>query len=878
MSNLNRRHRRDSLIRMIAMTVVFTLLLAGWVQTPASADRREADPVPPAPKKVPSDAPPANGGTGDSTLPQEICFGCCGGAPAAPPPPPPPPPAKEKDTQPVETDTPTTPDPDTDPNPDVLPKDAPLPPSDDTAPTPPPAPSTPDSVEKLPPVGGVGDVPDAPPPSTPDGPPVTDPGLPDQPSPDETPRDPAEPREPDETPRDPAEPREPGEPDRDVPPGTPEKPDCPAPTETPDAPETTDEPERPAPPPSPAAAPRSGPRVGPSVPTTGPRVTAGPSGMRGKPSARRGPSGVRGQGTVDAENSWSIWWELNRWRYLPQRTEIARRAAEGVTGADPAAAIKAAWDQQRVALTTRMALPFLWKVLNPASDQPEELRTAALIGMGRVARNEAAIDLLLHYAMTSEYSEAVRQAAIVGLGHIRRTNPQEQFAATRLDLLRIQLLRVFDHRLSPTLIRAKAILAIGMLGDQPHGSPMGESGEVVTRELWRRLAQDYSGNELPVALLTAIGMQPKESVPNVVREGLAQIALGKRVHGQRWSAAQRSHALTTRVRVGGAGTLAALSRVLASRRAPEEVRRAGFLALGSLAASLDDASREDAFAAWKAGEARAKDPLTRGLGLVALGRLLGADIDSRDGDSHLLYGTDAAKTLEKRARSGDAVTRGFAVLGLSIAARGTSDAMDEHALAFGARAERQLLEGLVRGTGDDHMVAAYAVGLGLVGSRRAVEPLTSILRDRARSAELRGRSAVALAQIGGRTPRLMTTLRAAMMDRRDTVLRQESALALSFLGQGDESKVLVADLERGQSQFTLTQIARALGHLGRLEAVPAMLEAARNAENGGSARSYAVAAMGLILNPEELGSLNRVRFDANYPSRTRSLHDIFHVL
>lgn len=741
------------------------------------------------------------------------------------------------------------------PPPPAPPKDyvpPPPPPPDNTPAPPPPAPAPPTDVEELPPPttgGGTPTPPPPPPPPTTDNPPPEDDDdvtTPEAPPPDEDEGPPLPPM---------------GDEDDPVT-------GAPPPGQGDDTGKPDDKPEPPPAPPEPPFTPKKPDMSGGTGPV-GPAAPSVPMGAGGRPAGR---TAVR-----NLDTQWTLWWDLNRWQYFPSRADVLQRKSEKLTGKDAGETMLRAFEARRNLLTKSVALPYLWRVLSPVSKAPEEVQAAALIALARVAQNPEAIDLVLHHALNPRNSQLIRESATIALGHFRRSSDAARFDSTRLDLLRIQLLKIIDDLHIQERPRAFAALSLGLLGDQPFGRGMNVSGRLVTRELWERLSNDRAGYEVSVAMLTAIGMQPAEGVPEGVRDGLAQIALGKRLGGRRWSSVERSHSLTARVKLGGKDWPAVLSRILGSRHVTSEVRRAGFIAMTGGIPQLEAAGRFPTYEAWQAGMRRAKDPLTRGLGYIALARLLAAEMDDPDSDERLTARTDATQQLMQRASSGDVTLRGFGAVALGIAAR-SAGSKSIAQTTFRTKALALLSEQLRRGKGDDELTAAYAVGLGLIGDDSSIEQLAEILRDRARSPSLRGRCAVSLAQIGVRSPRVMVALQAALMDRRDSALRAEAALALSFLAEGNEAGMLVRDLEKARSQYSLAQTALALGRMGQLSAVKAMLGAARNTAHNDEPRALAVAAMGLILNPEERPTLSRIRFNANYPARTVALHEVFDIL
>jgi HEAT repeat protein len=648
-------------------------------------------------------------------------------------------------------------------------------------------------------------------------------------------------------------------------------------------------PSPPPPPPPPSGAPTTptGRLPGSAPPTTAPGVpgatptTPGapsPSSPAGRPS---GGGGIRGKGSSGGPSgtAWQAWWELNRWRYFPERGAHLLRTGAVVTPAgDPDAGIDPREiAQRRRALVARQHIvPFLLRTLDPARRIRDEVRAAALIALAKVTDDVEAIDLIMHHAAERTASKLVRESAALAIGLLRRTDPAARFDGDVLDLVRERMLALVDDEDAPDRARAFAALALGLLGDQPHGSAFSKDGRVITRALWLRLARDHRSREIPVALLTAIGMQPAAGTSEEIKNGLRRIAVGRRLLGRRWDVYEQAHALNALVRQRGHGWELTVLRIVTAKRLSAPIRQAAFIALGAGSTELSPAHRVDAAEAVLRGVRYGRDSLTRGMGQIALGRLLAADL--ADGSAVLLERTASGAYLLGEARKGSRPVRGFATLAIALAAR-ESRATDDSALRFEADVAQVIQQGYER-TGDPMLRSAYVVAMGLHGKSTsgAVEALTAALEDRGEDPALRGHASVALAQMGVRTPGVLRALRTALWDRRTVALRSEAALALSFLGGRSETSMLVQELRNARSQWVLAQIAAALGQLGDLEAVPAIMEVAEDERRADEARALAIASLGLLGDPEPKASMLRLTFDANYPSRTDALHEAFTIL
>ncbi len=633
-------------------------------------------------------------------------------------------------------------------------------------------------------------------------------------------------------------------------------------------------PGRKPPPPAPITPPPRNPTGGQGTQTT-PKPTVPGTPLSGRPRRARGG----GSAFASPWLRWEMWWDLNRWSFFPERGDVVTRdAVVTPSGGSGVQVDKQELAGKRRALVTRQhIIPFLLGLLKPENKVRDEVRSAALIALAKVSHDGPTIELLFRYAEDAKSSALVRESAAMAVGMLRRGEPNAQLDGTRLDTSRARLLEIVDAKDAPDRTRAFAALAIGLLGDQPFGSAFTKDGRVITRGLWDRALARYSSSELPVALLTAVGMQPRGGTGATIREGLQRIVYGRRIGKRSWDANERSHALAALVRQKGEGWTISLFRVLTARRIPASVRQAAFIAVGAQSLTLSGSERLDAVEATGRGIELARDNLSRGLGLVALGRLVSADVAA--GSSVLVERSRACAMLLDEARRSTHDTRGFAALALSLAIRGavSNDADVQKFIGAG----RDLLARGFEKTREPRARGAYAVALGLLGKdapQEARAAMTAVLADRKADSGLRGHVALSLAQIGeGSTP-VRRALRTALWDKRSVNLRSQAALALSFIGGRSETSMLVRELRNARSQWVLQQVAAALGQLGDVGAVPAILEVAGNERRADEARALAIASLGLLGDPEARPSMLRLTLDANYPARTDALHEAFSIL
>ncbi|MDJ0976040.1 MAG: HEAT repeat domain-containing protein [Planctomycetota bacterium] len=636
----------------------------------------------------------------------------------------------------------------------------------------------------------------------------------------------------------------------------------------------------PVPPSTPGTPPSipTGPTTAPGGLPTPPRPGVTPPRPGGAPStgvppwirARRGQQGGGSDG-------WSTWWQLNRWTYLPTRLEgLERRlAAVTPTGSDtPEPAER--WAQRRDVLARTVTIPTLLRYLDPKARADDEVRAAALIALGRTAAAPSHVDRIRSYASDAKQSVLVREAAAIALGMVRRSEGPRPLDAAGYDGLRRFLVAYFDDDAVPTRARAMAMLSVGLLADQPYATAFTKDGRLVTHMLWERLSSRWSHPEMPVVLLTALGLQPSAGVPQKVKDGLQQIVLGKRVNKVSWSAIERSHALTARLKLGGSEVPALLMRILPSRRVPREVKEAAWIGLAGSAHALTSKERMTLFSAFQRAYPRISDPLVRGMAQLALGRLMETDV-LENADSQLLYQNMGPAFLLKEARVSTGETRGFAALALGLAARNTREG-SRAGLAFRRDATALLRKMFEHDARAVNVRGAYAVALGLMDVEGTADLLAHTLADRREREITRAHCGDALALMRVDSPTVRESLKTALIDRRAAAVRASAATAWAAIAFGKDGETLVSALEEARTQREVGHIAVAIGLLGDLDAARSLVGVARDDANVDENRALALAALGLLFDPELRPSLTRLRRDGNYVARTSTLHEAFDIL
>jgi HEAT repeat protein len=578
---------------------------------------------------------------------------------------------------------------------------------------------------------------------------------------------------------------------------------------------------------------------------------------------------------------WQTWWDLHRDGFLPDKRTVRRRAARTASGGlFGVGRVQSSglthWERalEKGALDT--ALPYLLEVLDPASVQDDRMIAAALVALGRIARDATSVAILKRYAARADVRVEVRESAVLGLGLLRRTERSAQLDAETLTGIRTFLFALFDEKDAPTRVRAFALYAIALLSDQPYGDTLFErDGRHVTQALWERLRRRYPAAELPVALLTALGMQPRAGVPTGVLQGLEAISKGKPFRGRRWDALRRSHALAAYARLDGPGWLPMVLWVLRGTREHVSVRAAAAIALTRRAGDLDPDERYQAGRSLLSSLPREPHWFAAGLEQIALGSMLREDLLA--GQTRFVEKHRVDRYLRREALQGRTMTRPYAALALGVACYGL-EPVNRTCAEVLKEVRGALTHGLRHGRGSDQVLGAYAVALGLAQAEGAHSALLAVLQDRKRGAGLRGHCAVTLGHLGRDTPQLREALHKAAEERVSPLVHQGAVRALALLAAPETAERLLRQLETTRSRFAVGVVAGALGRFGDPQAAGTLVRIARDKVEALRVRLMSVVALGLIFDPEPRPSRVRMTTHANYPSRTSALTQVFNIM
>ncbi len=447
-------------------------------------------------------------------------------------------------------------------------------------------------------------------------------------------------------------------------------------------------------------------------------------------------------------------------------------------------------------------------------DRDVDLRDTAAFVLGKTGLPEIAIPLLKDAA--DDRVESVVEAVVLGLGTLAHE-----------DGIPV-LIEILEGRRTNARTRAYAGLALGFIG----------------------------GDTAYDALKAGVGFTKKRSEPLAVRNmdvdsarvlamGLTRTAEARRhlIH-QCATAGNRRDNLKMLLplalqRSGDPDAAPAVVPLLSDNNV--HVRRSAAIALGRLA------TYENAEIVQRLQFAYLKDAdnSVKNFAAISLGRI---------------GGQEAVDFLMKHFDKTPSITRAFAALALGIAG-------DDRAASVLREAFAESSEQSFRG--------ACAIALGILGDDASGDTLLKALQKE-KNDTFRGNLAIALGLL--EYDEAAETLVAVVRRERDPKIRGEAAEALALIGGDTILDTLVKVLNEDDSDYMTSSLAVALGRLRDAQSFDALLAIASNERASTRLRSFALAAIGRIIDPSVPPTLSRVVVDHNYRIEMGYVYDLLTLL
>jgi HEAT repeat protein len=645
--------------------------------------------------------------------------------------------------------------------------------------------------------------------------------------------------------------------------------------------------------PPPTTPPDTTPPSGPP-PVTPPDPTTPPPPPQSNPDPETGST--RRSSSIGYEN-WTFWWGNNKDDILNIKESIYRLrftddnplAQIGGTRGNTHDATRATEKQVKDLL-----IPALEWAMDHKNKQHPDTESASYLALAKVTSDPAHIRALQNGVTNDALDKIVRESAALSLGLLRRGEGRRAFDARELDRVRDFCFEAFVDDKNDTRLRSFAMLAVGLLGDQPTVRGVQTTGSggglfhapdaavqaTTSARIYDLLRASYSDDgSLQTSLLLALSLQPSDTVTTAMLDTLKECTLQGRLFKADVNDTVQSYAALALGRVGTDLYIDAMLNAMAIKKTGLNTKRSAAIALGQLGRRVDGARRaEIASGLVKAIEA-AKDHSTKNFGIISLAYLLEADVRAQRTDVLNAKGAKVADYIVKIAEDGNYVQRPFGALALGLVGRAIGDKAE--IVAYGELREKaiQILRaGITDQKMDKRSRAGFAVGLGMLRDSGAKKELVAIVADKVEDSELRGYAAVALGMIGEPSPEVVKAIEDALHERSSEELRQQTAVALGLLGNQGAVELLLKELDEADTQNVQGQIVLALAQIGDARAIGKLVELMKNEAKPDLTRALACAGLGLIGDLEMIPSLARISKDINYRAATDAINEVLSIL
>ncbi|MFO0931862.1 MAG: HEAT repeat domain-containing protein [Planctomycetota bacterium] len=666
------------------------------------------------------------------------------------------------------------------------------------------------------------------------------------------------------------------------------------------------EPTDPTPPPPPPPPTGTPPTTPPDTPGQPPAPTT-PNTPPGAPPPPQttgdDPGKPRGNKPQTSYDQWIFWWNYNSDEILQIKDAIYRlrvSQGSGLGTLGDAAGAKSDATRATEKEVKESLIPALRWAMDPNNSKYPDTESASYIALAKVTDDPTDIALIRKAIVDAdgkrprEISQLVHESAVFALGMLRRTDAARQFDAKELDRVRDFLFECFDNKEFNTRSRAFAMLALGLLGDQPTTRGVSSTGDkgglfyapsdtalesTTSQRIFERLGEKLPGDDYYVAALLALSMQAPDTIKPEMIEALKECALKSKLGKESTSDLVSSYAALALGRVGSAKEIVPLATAMKVKGTGINVKRSAAISLGKLGQRVDGAERANlAVELWRTMEA-VKEGSTRNFGLMSLAYLLVADVKQDRTDVINAKGVKVAEELLKVAKDGRYNERPYGALAVGLVCRAIGDRPTIEAYAnFRVQAMEILHAGLTDTKMDKRAQGAFAVALGMMRDDSFKKPLVEILADRQADSELRGYCAVSLGMMRAASADVLKALREALKERSSEELRLQCAIGLGLLGQSDAVQILLKELEEADTQNVQGQVVIALAKIGDARAIKPLVDLLKNAQKPDPTRAIACAGLGLIGDLEFIPSLSRISKDINYRATSDPINEVLSFL
>ncbi len=631
------------------------------------------------------------------------------------------------------------------------------------------------------------------------------------------------------------------------------------------------------------APPSSGDPNGPGGPGNGNGPTTGsPANPNGSGNGRLIP-GTGGQTDTDLAE-WTFWWETNKDPFLNLKAAIHAQAPttgeEGWWLGEGSKRIVNDRTRPNDQIVFDTVVPVLRSAL--ASSSNRDIVTGCMIALAKIGDErlgeggESETEALLRPLLRTG-TQQIRETAALALGILASPHSIALLEALALDSEEGR--EAVGSTEVDSSTRAFAAHGLGLVGHRATDEALRqrivrfcvENLEAAEREALPDLAvglvtsigltplspgsaeQAWSGREAQIAFLMDLFHESRRDY--IVRAHLP-VAAGRLLEGLD----ERLHAdLKQRVADG-------LMVVLDNRKnssAQAELRMSAALALGQLGDADEDVL--DAKIRQVLIECDDAQRQVERFATLALGKIAAR---AGTGEQPAAGRAEIAKHLLRQISRGKSGADQWAAMTLGVQAFLQREVEPDAVLSAAERSA--LLDELASAA--EAQVGAYAIASGLAGDPEAGPVLLKRMREASEPSAV-GYLALGIGLLGER--RAMDDLRQMIQESeyQPEMLRQ-AAIALGLLGDRAVADDLVKLLGEASSLSTQAAIASALGFIGDVRAVQPLAEMLADETLTETARGFAAVALGLVADKEALPWNAKLAIDVNYRAATGTLSSL----
>ncbi len=291
-----------------------------------------------------------------------------------------------------------------------------------------------------------------------------------------------------------------------------------------------------------------------------------------------------------------------------------------------------------------------------------------------------------------------------------------------------------------------------------------------------------------------------------------------------------------------------------------EMRQSASLAFGMLG-DLDDDDADVTIRASLQDASANADAQVKNFSVIAMGQVGGRP---GDGDDPMAGVKDVRKYLLTQLSKGKTQVKPWAGLAIGVMERGLLDNNQEPSSAS-LGALRQALQG----TKTKIEVGAYAIACGIAGDTDAEKILLDKL-DSMSDDDVRGYTAIGLGLMNSVTAIEPIQEVVEKSKYRGELLKQ-AAISLGLLGDKALVTKLTTMLAEAKTLTTQAALASALGFIGDARSVDPLVEMLQDDSLTGAARGFAAVALGIVADKEKLPWNAKFSVDINYRANTTTL-------